>query len=84
MWDGRSAASWTMNSPRSVSTTRTPAAASASLSAISSVTIDFDLTARAAPWLRAISTTIRVASAAVGAQCTRAPRRSAASANRAR
>ena len=39
-----------MYSPRSVSTTSTPAASSASLSAHSSVTMDFDFTALRTPW----------------------------------
>ncbi len=49
MWNGRSWASCTMNSPRSVSTTSTPAASSAGFRPISSVTIDFDFTTSRAP-----------------------------------
>ena len=51
MCDGRSSPTWTTNSPRSVSTTRTPAGSSASFSSISSVTIDFDFTASRTPAL---------------------------------
>ncbi len=73
MCDGRSSASWTTNSPRSVSTTRTPARSRPAFSSISSDTIDFDFTASVTPWSRAMAATIRVASAAVSAQWTWQP-----------
>src|SRR5207302_1697680 len=44
--DGRSPASWRMNSPKSVSVTSTPAASRAGLRWTSSDVIDLDLTAR--------------------------------------
>ena len=44
--DGRSPASWMMNSPKSVSVTSRPAASRAGLRWTSSVVIDFDLTTR--------------------------------------
>ena len=56
MWLGCSSASWMIHSPRSVSVTSQPTAASAALSPVSSVAIDFDFTARRAP--------VRVATAA--------------------
>ena len=65
MCEGRSAASWTMYSPRSVSTTATPAASSASLRWVSSVTMDLDFTTRRRPAARAIPQTMRFASAPV-------------------
>ncbi len=57
MWIGRWPANCTMYSPRSVSTARMPAAESTSLSSISSVTIDFDLTTLLTPCWRAMSRT---------------------------
>ena len=53
---------------------RTPAASSASLSAHSSLTIDFDLTAFCTPYFAASSHTMRFTSAVVSAQCTTVPR----------
>ena len=52
MCDGRSWPSWTISSARSVSCAVMPAAASASLRPISSVTIDLTLTASVAPVAR--------------------------------
>ena len=63
-----------MYSPRSVSTTFTPAASRWRLSAISSETIDFDLVTLATSWRLAISTTSFEASSGVSAQSTVAPR----------
>ena len=47
--EGRSPASWMINSPKSVSVTSNPAASSAGLRWTSSVVIDFDLTTRLHP-----------------------------------
>ena len=82
--DGGSFASCSMYSPRSVSTTCTPAASSASLSAHSSLTIDFDLTAFFTPYFAASSQTMRFTSAVVSAQCTTAPRAMALRSNASR
>jgi hypothetical protein len=49
MCDGRSPATWTMNSPRSVSTTRPPESSMAVLRSISSVAIDLPLMTLRAP-----------------------------------
>ena len=57
MCEGGSPVNWTIHSPRSVSTTSRPAAASAPLSPISSVTIDLALATRRAPWRCATSIT---------------------------
>ena len=73
MCEGRSPRSCTMYSPRSVSTTSHPAAASAGLSAISSVAIDLPLTTRRAPRSRATSTIYLRASAASAATNTLHP-----------
>ena len=73
MWDGVSPASCTMYSPRSVSTGRMPAAASASLRCASSESIDFDLAALLTPWRRAMSTTSRPTSSPSRAHSTSAP-----------
>ena len=80
-WLGRSPSSWTTYSPRSVSTTSMPAASSAGLSSISSLSIDFDFTARRAPASLQMPTTMRFASAASAAKCTCVPAASQASAN---
>ena len=74
MCDGGSFASCRMYSPRSVSTTSSPAASSASLSPHSSVTIDFDLMTLRTPCCAAISRTMRFTSSWVSAQCTTVPR----------
>src|SRR5688572_5775105 len=74
MCEGGSRPSCRMYSPRSVSTTSMPAASSASLSAHSSLTIDFDLTALRTPLSRAIAVTIAFTSSVVSAQCTTVPR----------
>src|SRR5207248_8706258 len=63
-------------SPRSVSTASMPAAASASLSPICSVSIDLALTALVALRSRQTATTCAQASAAVPARWTRPPARS--------
>ena len=73
MCDGRSRRSWTMYSPRSVSTTSTPSRSSASFRCVSSDTIDLLLTARRVAVLRAMSAMIALASSGVCAQCTCAP-----------
>ena len=73
MCEGRSSASWTMSSARSVSSATTPACSSASLRPISSVAIDFTLTTSSNPWSRAIPATIPFASAASRAQWTVPP-----------
>ena len=67
-WEGRSPASWTISSARSVSIGRIPSASSASLSRISSVASDFTFTTSAAPVGRTSPTTIAFASAASRAQ----------------
>ena len=74
MWEGASPASWMMNSPRSDSTTVTPAPCIASLKEISSEAIDFDFTARVIPSSRAIRAAISRAWAASRATWTIAPR----------
>jgi hypothetical protein len=68
MWTGCSPASWRMYSPRSDSTVRTPAASSASLSRISSLSIDFDFATSSAFARRQMSATVRRASSAVAAR----------------
>ena len=77
MCTGCSPASWRMYSPRSVSTASTPAASSASFSPISSLAIDFDLTASLAPASPADSTTMASRLPPPSAQrCTWPPRAS--------
>ena len=71
---GRSPASCTISSARSVSSAWIPAAASASFSPISSVVSDFTLTTSVAPSARTISVTIALASPASRAQWTTPPR----------
>ena len=73
MWDWASSASWMISSARSVSIAVMPAAASASLSPISSVAIDLTLTTSSAPCARAMPVTMAFASAASRAQCTVPP-----------
>ena len=73
MCDWTSSPSWMINSARSVSIGRTPEPSSASFSLISSVAIDFTFTTSSTPCARAISHTIRFASAASRAQCTWPP-----------
>ena len=70
MCDGRSLSSWTMNSPRSVSSDFDAGVRERLVQVVSSVTIDFDLTARRTPCWRAISIDDATAVAAVSAQCT--------------
>ena len=71
--DGRSPASWTISSARSVSIAVIPASASASLSPISSVVSDFTLTTSSRPARRTRPVTISFASSASRAQCTTPP-----------
>jgi hypothetical protein len=73
MWDCSSSPSWMISSARSVSTARTPVAASASFSSISSVAIDLTFTTSSTAWSRAMPQTIWLASSASRAQCTRPP-----------
>ena len=84
MWEGVSPASWRMYSPRSDSTTVTPAPWSASFREISSDAIDFDFTAREIPSSRAIRAAISCAWTASLATWTIAPRFSASAMKRAR
>ena len=67
MWEGGSPRSWTMNSPRSVSTTSKPAFSKAWLRRISSLTIDFDLAINFAERCLVISSTIWTAWSALDA-----------------
>ena len=76
-----SSRSWTIRSPRSVSTTSTPRASKYGFSPHSSVSIDFDLTRRRAPAAARMSATIRLCSSASRAQCTVAPFAVAAASN---
>ncbi len=73
MCEGKSSSSWMISSARSVSTARTPAAASCSFSEISSVAIDLTFTTSSSPCDRAMSATIAHASSPSRAQCTRPP-----------
>ena len=82
MCDGRSPASCTMYSPRSVSTLVSPAASNAAPRSISSVAIDLLLTTVRAPRARARSSTMRRASAGVGARWTCTPRATSACSRR--
>jgi hypothetical protein len=68
MWLGASSASWTTNSPRSVSQTSTPSPSSASLTSTSSLVIDLLLTATSAPASSATDRTYARASAASSAR----------------
>ncbi len=74
MCDGMSSASCTMSSARSVSYAAMPSAASASLSPVSCVAMDFTLTTSSTPFAFTRSATIRFASSASRAQCTTPPR----------
>jgi hypothetical protein len=65
--EGPLSATWTTNSPRSVSQTSNSCSVRASLRSISSVVIDFDLTTLSAPFSRASSVTYSRASAASSA-----------------
>ena len=82
--DGRSPASWTMRSARSVSIGSIPAAASASFSPISSVVSDLTLTTLRSPVADTRSTTSALASAASRAQCTTPPAAVTAASSRTR
>ncbi len=73
MCDGGSPASWTMRSPRSVSTTSMPRASRYGFRWHSSVSIDFDFTIRLTPRFSRISWTIRLCSAPSRAQWTCMP-----------
>jgi hypothetical protein len=84
MCEGGSPASWTMYSPRSVSTTRSPSDSSAWARPISSDAIDLPFAIRRAPCARTTSRTYPTASAPSAAKKTLVPFDSAASANRER
>src|SRR5258708_7461967 len=73
MCDGRSSASWTMSSARSVSTASMPAAARASLSPISWVAMDLIFTTLSAPSARTRPATTAFAAAPSTARCTTPP-----------
>ena len=84
MCEGASPASWTMYSPRSVSTGSMPRAASAAFRWISSDVMLLLFTTVRAPRCSAIRPMTSHASAASRAQCTRAPARSALALNSSR
>ena len=84
MWLGVSWASWMIHSPRSVSTTRIPAASRWWLRNTSSATIDFPFAKRVTSRSWRSRSTIARASSAVDASCTTPPRAVNALTNRAR
>ena len=84
MWLGGSLASWTIRSPRSVSTTSMPRSIRYGLRWHSSVSIDLLFTRRVTRRSRRIPCTMRLCSSASRAQCTLAPRRMALRSNSSR
>jgi hypothetical protein len=74
MWLGGSSRSWTMYSPRSVSTRSISDASSTSFRPISSATMDLPLVTIVAPASRQRRMTMSQASAPSRAQCTWPPR----------
>ena len=83
MWEGVSPRSWTIHSPRSVSTARTPPASRTWLRLISSLTIDLLLTRIEEPVRRQSPRTYSDACSAVAASTTTAPLASACDLKRA-